>query len=242
VLTTEQRGHRVDGLRVLHGPRQLRPETEEKGHLVPGIGLVCRLPGHQHPQELAVVYERCAKKAAVAPMGSVSRQAAVGMGAGIGVDDQFLPLRHETHEAFSESDPDAADRVRGQSFRGCQDAVLLFHIGQIDGAGVDGYGLLHLPDDDCQGVVQGRRSTDLLHDLPQGDKHGANLLNFPGNVGRAHREKRPGQTSVGASVVCRAIWDSDGSSRRKTAHHHEIQSKSGNEAIRCRHVEIESAT
>ena len=29
-LTSEQRAHRVDGLRVVHGLRQLRPETEKK--------------------------------------------------------------------------------------------------------------------------------------------------------------------------------------------------------------------
>jgi magnesium transporter len=96
-------------------------------------------------------------------------------------------------------DPDTTDRIRGQSFCGCQDAVFLFHIGQIDGAGVDRYRLLHLLDDDCQGLVQRRCGMNLAHDLAQGDKHGVNLLYPSGGGGRAQPEKRIGQTSVGAS-------------------------------------------
>lgn len=42
-------------------------------------------------------------------MGGVGQQRAVGTGAGIGFDNQFLPFRHETHEALSKSDTNAAD-------------------------------------------------------------------------------------------------------------------------------------
>jgi hypothetical protein len=62
--------------------------------------------------------------------------------------------------------------LRTQAVGGHEDIVTLLHVSQIDRAGVNPNGLPHLLDGDRQGSVQGRRSTDLLHDLPQRDKHG----------------------------------------------------------------------
>jgi hypothetical protein len=52
----------------------------------------------------------------------------------------------------------------------------MLHIRQIDRTGVNLHGLSHLLDGDVQGFAQSRRDADLLHDLPQCDKHAVNTL------------------------------------------------------------------
>ena len=178
-VPAQQFAHRIKSLGIVNGLGQLRRQTEKERHLIAGVRVIRRLPCHQYAQELAVVNQRRAEKAAIRLLGRIGRCPVAWAGLGIRLDEQLPPLSHEAHETFPRSDADPSGRLGTKPVGGDPNVLIVFLVGQIDRTGVNLHGLSHLLDGDVQDFAQSGRDAHLLHDLPQCDKHGVNVLTRP---------------------------------------------------------------
>jgi hypothetical protein len=115
--------------------------------------------------------QRHAEKGVIAFFSCGRRRVVAWVGCRVRHGNQFATFTDQTRKSLVSIDADLAYGCRVEAICCHQDVLMVFHICQIHGAGIDGQGIPDPVNDDIQGIIQVFCGADFLDDLSQSHKH-----------------------------------------------------------------------